>query len=291
MTSNDFSNNCKENAMKKSIVIVFALFLVLISATWQSASASTGTEMIQAKNYIAAVNAAKVPKLIVNNKTGQNLTLTLDGPKYYTLVVPPGKTTFEVEQGKYTYSHYGCGTVAQTDVITVKKAGYTLKLTCAGNKKAGNAAKTPKLSVKNSAGTSVTLTLTGPKNYTFTVPNGKSNFEVEQGNYTYSYSACGAEQSGKVNVKKSGANLKITCPKAKSGGKAAKVTVDNRTGGWITLKLYGPQEYNFNLAPGTTKIEVAKGKYTYTVWGCGGASLSGTKKLNGSLIWKFWCTP
>ena len=155
-----------------------------------------------------------------------------------------------------------------------------------------NATKLPKLTINNKTGSSFTLTLQGPKTYYLTIPTGKSNFEVEQGKYTYSYTACGGPQTGSVSVKKSGASLKLECPKASEKNKnIIKVTINKKTGGYLYITLTGPKTYNFTLGPGKGKIEVDKGKYNFTVRGCGGASSSGTKNIKGAFVWTWFCTP
>lgn len=196
--------------MKKTVFFIFIMSMVLLTAIWQPVYASSGADGVQSEEATTTVNATKLPKLTVNNKTGQNFTLTLRGPKTYYL----------------------------------------------------------------------------------TVPSGKSNFEVEQGKYTYSYTACGGPQTGSVSVKKSGSSLKLECPKAKDKNKnIVKVTVNNKTGGYIYITLTGPKTYNFTLGPGKGKIEVEKGKYNFTVRGCGGASSSGTRNFKGSFVWTWFCTP
>ncbi len=80
-------------------------------------------------------------------------------------------------------------------------------------------------------------------------------------------------------MKKNGTLLTLAaCPKNKKpAGGNADVKIKNDTGGTIWLSLSGPGTYNFSLAPGNSTITVLKGKYNYTVRGCGGASLSGTQ--------------
>lgn len=67
------------------------------------------------------------------------------------------------------------------------------------------------------------------------------------------------------------------------------VTIINDTGGTLTLSLSGPATYRFTLGPGRHTIRVIPGDYSYTVWGCGGASKSGTQSLSEGDEWRFWC--
>jgi hypothetical protein len=279
----------EEHEMKKVVFLIFIMSVVLLTAIWQPVYASSGADSVQSDEAATTVNVTKLPKLTINNKTGQQFTLTLRGPKTYYLTVPTGKSNFEVEQGKYTYSYTACGG-PQTGNVSVKKSGANLKLEC--KKASEKNSKVPKLTINNKTGQQFTLTLRGPKTYYLTVPTGKSNFEVEQGKYTYSYTACGGPQTGNVNVKKGGANLKLECKKAsEKNSTLIKVTINNKTGGYIYITLTGPHTYNFTVAPGKSKIEVEKGKYNFTVRGCGGASSSGTRNFKGSFVWTWFCTP
>ena len=47
-------------------------------------------------------------KLVLNNKTGQAVTVTLTGPATYTFTLQPGKTSQDVKPGKYRYSYQAC---------------------------------------------------------------------------------------------------------------------------------------------------------------------------------------
>jgi hypothetical protein len=355
--------------MKKTVVSIIMVSVLLLTAFGEPVLASTGMDNIQADNAATTVNATKLPKLTINNKTGQQLSLTLQGPKFYSLKVPTGKSSFEVEQGRYTYSYFACGKT-QTGQLAVKKDGLSVKFECGGQE--DKSAKLPKLTVNNTTGETFRIKLSGPKTYNFSLKKGKSNFEVEPGKYTYSYfacgetqtgkltvkkkgasvkftcdskkdqsttapkltinnntgesfritlsgpetyyfslqkgkakfevkqgkydytyTACGGPQSGKVNVNKKGATLKLNCPKsAQKDGQLIKVSIKNQTGGYVTLSLTsltGSQSYSFSLAPGASKIEVAKGKYSFTAWGCGGGSLSGTRNIKGQFVWKWFC--
>jgi hypothetical protein len=67
------------------------------------------------------------------------------------------------------------------------------------------------------------------------------------------------------------------------------VTIINDTGGTLTLSLSGPASYRFTFSPGRHTIQVVPGTYSYTAWGCGGASTSGTHDLSEGDEWRFWC--
>jgi hypothetical protein len=50
----------------------------------------------------------------------------------------------------------------------------------------------------------------------------------------------------------------------------------NDTGGIVTLYLTGPAKYTFHIAAGSQTLTVCPGTYSYTGYGCGGASKNGT---------------
>jgi hypothetical protein len=67
----------------------------------------------------------------------------------------------------------------------------------------------------------------------------------------------------------------------------ANIEVKNSTGGQITLYLNGPAKFTFYLGGGTTNINVCPGTYSYTAYGCGGASNTGT--ISSGETHEFYC--
>lgn len=65
--------------------------------------------------------------------------------------------------------------------------------------------------------------------------------------------------------------------------------ITNDTGGTVTLYLSGPAKFTFYLSPGSNRLAVCPGTYSYTAYGCGGAMETGT--LNSGESWTFYCTP
>lgn len=142
---------------------------------------------------------------------------------------------------------------------------------------------------QNKTGGSVVIILTGPATVYLTLNTGKTKSELIPGRYNYSYFACGITNTGIFKVKP-GATLAL--PKCKKGGGAAneaKQKITNNTGGTLTIVLSGPKNYTFYVATGKQQISLLKGKYNYTIYGCGGAVLTGTRKLPGGGNWVFWC--
>jgi hypothetical protein len=67
----------------------------------------------------------------------------------------------------------------------------------------------------------------------------------------------------------------------------ATITINNTTGGQVTLYLNGPARYTFYLGGGYTDLHVCSGSYSYTAYGCGGASDTGV--INSGETHEFYC--
>lgn len=63
----------------------------------------------------------------------------------------------------------------------------------------------------------------------------------------------------------------------------------NDTGGQVTLYLTGPAKYTFYIPAGTKTLSVCPGTYSYTGYGCGGASKNGTITTDTEEI-TFFCS-
>jgi len=72
-------------------------------------------------------------------------------------------------------------------------------------------------------------------------------------------------------------------------GDTVDVTIINDTGGAVSLTLRGPCTYTFYLGGGNTSITILPGSYSYSAYGCGGASINGTRDLGGSDEWTWYC--
>lgn len=149
------------------------------------------------------------------------------------------------------------------------------------------AGNTVQVQIQNKSNEPVRLTLSGAATYRFDLGTGKTKVDVVPGKYNYSYQACGQMNTGKFNAQK-GATLVL--PKCgKEAGGEIKVTIKNKTGGIITIYLWGPKSYTFSFPSGTSKMSIVPGKYNFTIYGCG-TSMSGTRNFKGGgNIWTFWC--
>ena len=68
----------------------------------------------------------------------------------------------------------------------------------------------------------------------------------------------------------------------------AQIEISNTTDGTVTMYLSGPAKYTFYVPVGDTNYNVCGGQYSYTAYGCGGASLNGT--ISSGESHQFYCS-
>jgi hypothetical protein len=72
-------------------------------------------------------------------------------------------------------------------------------------------------------------------------------------------------------------------------GEKGTIDLDNETNGVVTIYLKGPANYTYNLPVGDNKFQVCGGSYSFTAYGCGGASVSGKIGTSQDTYYKFSC--
>lgn len=139
------------------------------------------------------------------------------------------------------------------------------------------------LNIHNNTEDDVKVTLTGPKNYSFTLEPGKWTKTVVEGTYKYSYTTCGTKQSGEVTVENDHTWIYIvTCA---DEALYAKFVVDSHLGQALTLHMVGPQSYDLAIELGTNRfLDIQTGYYTYSYDACG-TTLTGEVRVlkNGTV--------
>ncbi|GAB4396671.1 MAG: hypothetical protein OHK0052_18250 [Anaerolineales bacterium] len=158
-----------------------------------------------------------------------------------------------------------------------------------------------RLMVDNRSEKLLTIILEGPKRYLFYVGSETDKtFTPERGEYRYTITACGVTVKGKMDLT---TNKKIVMPACSNGlgGKGynpnrinlsekiklVKMSIKNETGGYIRLVLRGPNTHTWEFKTGETKkLSLARGSYTYTVYGCGGTfeSRKAVKVLSNTVL-------
>jgi hypothetical protein len=138
---------------------------------------------------IAAPEVKDTYSVNLQNKTGSSVRITLTGPQTVYLTLQTGKNKAELLPGTYRYSYDACGKT-NTGNFKVNKAGATLTLPKC--KTGGGGSGEVKVKINNLTGGTMTLVLTGPKNYTFYIQSGRQQITVMKGTYTYTmYTVCG----------------------------------------------------------------------------------------------------
>ena len=79
--------------------------------------------------FVTPVEAANTVRAILNNTTGQAVTLYLYGNQSYTLDLKLGKNAVELGKGSYRYYYYACGQEFFGQ-FEVKKVKDTLEVSC-----------------------------------------------------------------------------------------------------------------------------------------------------------------
>ena len=125
------------------------------------------------------------------------------------------------------------------------------------------------LNIHNDTEEDVKVILTGPEDYSFTLLPGKFIKTVVEGDYKYSYGACGQKFSGEVTVED---DLQwIIIEPCSATPLYEKFVVDSHLGDALTLQLVGPQTYDLAISLGTNKfISLQTGWYTFKYTACGG---------------------
>ena len=143
---------------------------------------------------IAAVPALAAPRvntveLEIHNKTGQAISLVLNGPtETQTVFINAGQTlTVEVVPGDYFYKYEACGLMRRA-FTQVASGGDSLTLTkCAGTALSN-------IVINNQTGRPMIVTLSGLGGiYGYWVPQGGTTIQIPAGGYNFTSVACLSE--------------------------------------------------------------------------------------------------
>jgi hypothetical protein len=144
------------------------------------------------------------------------------------------------------------------------------------------------LNIHNNTEDTVKVNLTGPKNYSFDAAKGKMLKTVEEGDYKYSYTACGEKVSGEITVEDDQQWLVIE--NCGAIAEFAKFVVDSHLPSAVTVSLVGPATVDLQAELGSNKyLSVQVGWYAYSYEACGstyGGELRVPKNGTGRLtLW------
>ena len=106
---------------------LFSVFLVFVFVVAFRAPALVTSGQAASPQSLAAADTSI--SLTITNPLPKATTVTLTGPKSYTINLPQGATvTKSIEPGKYKYSYLGCLNKAKKGNLKVKGATATLKI-------------------------------------------------------------------------------------------------------------------------------------------------------------------
>jgi hypothetical protein len=111
--------------MNKKTLLIVSLVLTLLVTSWSP----TGVTTSWASGLDSPALASTPIALTITNPLPKAVTITLQGKKSYTIMVPQGGTvTKTIEAGKYKYSYQGCLNKPKKGNLKVKRALATLKI-------------------------------------------------------------------------------------------------------------------------------------------------------------------
>lgn len=160
---------------------------------------------------------------MVENRTTKPIILQLKGPAYYYFTVTAQSVTpFPVKRGVYTLTLTACGMTATAPLdLTIQRR--LIMPICGGNAK--QAAKTNpsvidlstivkvvRITVRNKATTAMTVILSGPATYVFSLnKNETKEYTVGKGRYTVYYYVCG-KYATRAFIADFDKKLELSCP-------------------------------------------------------------------------------
>jgi hypothetical protein len=160
------------------------IFLALILA-FASLAPATAYAASDGQNATTAASPNSI--LSIKNKSIGAVTVTLTGPKAYTIYAPVGVKTQEIVKGVYKYSYTACGLNVTG---TLKANGAKSNLPIA-------ACKTVNLVIVNASYTTMTLSMSGPANYYWTIPaRSVVRAKILRGTYRWTMGCSGRTASG-----------------------------------------------------------------------------------------------
>ena len=151
----------------------------------------------------ASPDKSDLVSLVIENNSKDYVTLSLNGPQFYYLMVAPfTTTTYTIERGNYAEQvFYSCGDFVDTEIdfnkkqaIIVPQCGeQAFKTPAALNPAidAGKLSKLIKVTFENPFNFDLILILSGPSQYVLTIDAGSSeDYTIVKGDYEVTQYGC-----------------------------------------------------------------------------------------------------
>ena len=299
----------KSNFKKIAIFGVLMIALTFAMVAFTSVNAADNDTNLYADP--TATPSANQPRQVrIDNNTSRNITIYLDGEEYdYEIVSPSGNKYYTIEKGTYQYSYTlkPCG-IEVTGETSINFDGHIFELkVCppaprlaqdfAINSHMGEDVVvefTPNFSgdyelLEEDAAFSLNV-LAGERNV-------YNNNNFVEGDYIYSYEACGDTKGGTIRLLFDYKNeitikgceaLALEQELSDLGMEKrdlVKLRLNNRTTEEIGLTLIGPKTYYYSVGYGVDIVTVYAGTYNY-IYAIHGQRYEGTIKVspNGDTV-------
>lgn len=149
----------------------------------------------------APMARSELVSLVIENQSDDYVTLRLQGPQFYFLMVKPNtSSTFTIMRGEYEQKFYNCGAFSTTtfdltkkNVIVVPPCGEkAFKVSKSPSKiDAGELIKLVKVTFENPTDHNLVIILRGPSEYVFFIrSDGEKSYTISKGEYEVTQWGC-----------------------------------------------------------------------------------------------------
>lgn len=126
------------------------------------------------------------------------------------------------------------------------------------------------VTIWNKSDREVTVTLSGPQRYSFTVKSGRTRVDMAPGDYNYFFYGCNQYNYGDFKAKSPKSTLALDCDDPAAGvPHLVELKVSNRSGETTYISLSGTAYYYLTAEPGVSTFLVKEGAYNYAYTVCG----------------------
>lgn len=150
---------------------------------------------------VAAGDSPLPAPLVINNQTGSFIHLSLSGPQKFSFDVVPGWSTVRITGGVYHYSYSACGD-GRKGAFEVVPSGARLNIA---------SCRMVNVYIVNNTGDRLGLSLSGHKNYFFSLPEGTTRIRVLPGSYDFTAYGCGKTKTGVEGLTRGGKYWHFEC--------------------------------------------------------------------------------
>jgi hypothetical protein len=148
-----------------------------------------------------AADPVPTAPLVINNRSGFFIPVSLKGPQDYSFDAPREWSTKRIQKGVYHYTYNACGD---------KRKG-AFEVTPSGARLVIYPCRTVNVRIVNHTGDRLGLSLLGPMNYFYSLPVGATTIKVLPGIYQFTGYACAKTTSGSMKLTSGGRTWEWDC--------------------------------------------------------------------------------